>query len=272
MPMSITAGGSDTVVPPQSVLQLYDTVKNTNPKNPKTVSFYRATGGHSTNYVDNAVALEYVIQNAKGIDTDLHPITINTSFEYQRLNPGTTNPVVDGWTAVGSGVGVANLSDLDYALKFDGPRPDGSNLALATNTALYQFTGTMVRAGTYHLSLAAASGRDNLQVGTLLTGFMVADNNVASVSDLMWGAPDSYTADPGLISGKWTTINVDWVVQPGSAAIGKYLYIDFWANSSNTLYFDNVSLSFTPVPEPSVSVLLGTALIGLLAYTWRKRR
>ena len=44
------------------------------------------TGGHSTNYVDNAVALEYVVQNAKGIDTDLHPITVNTSFEYQKLS------------------------------------------------------------------------------------------------------------------------------------------------------------------------------------------
>jgi predicted esterase len=272
MPLSITAGGLDSVVPPQSVLQLANTVKNINPVNPNVVSFYRATGGHSTPYADNAVALEYVIQNARGIDTDLHPITINTSFEYQKLTVGqTVDATVDGWTASGSGVGVARLTSSSYAAKFDGPIPDGSQLALAANNALYQFMGTTVRPGTYHLSLAVASGKDNPQVGTLLTGFLVADNNIAGVSDLTWGAPDAFTAGPGLTPGKWTTINVDWVVRPGSSAIGKYLYINFWGNSSNAVYFDNVGVSFTPVPEPSVSALLGPALIGSLVYVWRKR-
>ena len=98
MPMAITAGMLDSTVPPQSVIQLANTVKNTNPVNPKVVSFVRANGGHSTNYVDNAVALEYVVQNAKGIDTDLHPITVNKSFEYQKLNDGATTSTVDGWT------------------------------------------------------------------------------------------------------------------------------------------------------------------------------
>ena len=271
MPMSITAGGLDTVVPPTSVLSLYGEVKNINSK---TACFYRAAGGHSTNYVDNAVALEYVIRQAKGIDTDRHPITINTSFEYQALEAGTTtDAVVDGWTASGSGVGVVHLTSESYATKFDGAIPDGSQMAVAANNALYQFTGTTVRAGTYHLSLVAASGKDNPQVGTLLTGFLVADNNVASVSDLTWGiGDDSHTAGPGLTPGKWTTINVDWVVKPDSSAIGKYLYIDFWGNSSNAVYFDNVSVSFTPVPEPSALIMLGGVLIGLLAYRSRKRK
>ena len=254
-----------TVVPPQSVLQLANTVKNTNPVNPKVVSFYRSTGGHNTNYVDNAVALEYVIRQAKGIDTDLHPITINTSFEYQTLSQGTaTDAVVDGWTASGTGVGVVRLTSASYAAKFDGPMPDGSQLALAANNALYQFTGTTVRPGTYHLSLVAASGKDNPEVGTLLTGFLVADNNVASVSDLKWGSPDSFTAGPGLTPGKWTAINVDWIVQPDSLAIGKYLYINFWANSGNTLYFDNVSVTYTTIPEPTSLILLCCGVLALL--------
>jgi pimeloyl-ACP methyl ester carboxylesterase len=270
MPMSIATNGGDTVVPAASVVSLYNTVKNTNTK---AVSFYRSTGNHSTNYVDNAVALEYVIRQAKGINTDLHPIAINRSFEYQKLSPGTTASTVDGWTpAGGSVVGVANLSAANYTAKYNDPIPDGSQAAMATNSALYQFTGTTIRAGTYHLSLVAASPKDNSHVGTLLTGFMVADNNVASSADLDWGATDSYTAGPGLTPGEWTTINVDWVVGANSPAIGKYLYLDFWANSSNTVYFDNVSLSFTPLPEPSTFVMLGTAMVGLLVYARRKRK
>ena len=42
MPMSITAGMLDAIVPPQSVIQLANTVKNTNPVNPNVVSFVRA--------------------------------------------------------------------------------------------------------------------------------------------------------------------------------------------------------------------------------------
>ena len=265
MPMSIAAGGADTVTPSESILSLYDTVKNANPKNANTACFYRSTGGHSTNYVDNAVALEYVIRQAKGIDTDLHPITINTSFEYQTLSQGTaTDAVVDGWTASGTGVGVVRLTSESYAMKFDDAIPDGSQMAMAANNALYQFTGTTVQAGTYHLSLVAASGKDNPEVGTLLTGFLVADNNVASVSDLKWGSPDSFTAGPGLTPGKWTAINVDWIVQPDSLAIGKYLYINFWANSGNTLYFDNVSVTYTPIPEPTSLILLCCGVLALL--------
>lgn len=273
MPMSIAVGGSDTVVPAKSVLELFNTVKNTNPVNPKAVCFYRPDGGHSTKYVDYAVALEYVVQNANGIDTDLHPITVNTSFEYQKLAVGqTVTGAVDGWTAAGSDVAVANLTPEDCAAKFDGPAPDGDQAALARNSALYQFTGTTVRPGTYHLSLTAASGKDNAQAGTLLTGFAVADNNIASVADLAWGESDSYTTGPGLTPGKWTTVEVDWVVRPDSSAIGKYLYINFWANSNNAVYFDNVSVEFAPVPEPSPLAMTSAALFGLLAVAYRGRR
>lgn len=273
MPMSIAAGGADTVVPAASVLDLYDTVKNTNPKNAKAVCFYRPAGAHSTNYVDNAVALEYVIQSARGIDVNLHPITINGSFEYQELIAGqTVTGSVDGWTPAGAAVGVANLTSQSWTAKFDTPSPNDNQIAMATNTALYQFTGTTVRPGTYHMSLAVASGKDNPQAGTFLAGFMVADNNIASVVDLTWSAPDSYTPGPGLIPGDWTTINFDWVVESGNTAIGKYLYINFWANSNNTVYFDNVHVGFTPVPEPPPLATLTAGLFCLLAFVCRKRR
>ena len=43
------------------------------------------------------------------------------------------------------------------------------------------------------------------------------------------------------------------------------------ASSSGT-YLDNVSVTAVSSPEPSALVLLGSALLGLLAYAWRKRR
>ncbi len=272
MPMAITAGMLDATVPPQSVIQLANTVKNTDPMNPNVTSFVRPDGGHSTNYVDNAVALEYVVQNAIGINTDLHPITINTSFEYQKLNVGATTSVVDGWTTIGSGVRVANLTAASVAAKFNSPIPDGSQVVSVTNSALYQLTGTTVQPGTYHMSLKTASGKDNAQVGTFLTGFMVSDNNIAATPDLLWGSPDSYSSGLSLTAGEWTSINIDWTVPEGSSTIGKYLYINYWANSNNTLYFDNVNVSFTPVPEPPTLAILAAGLIASIAWGWKRRR
>jgi hypothetical protein len=213
-----------------------------------------------------------VVQNAQGINTDLHPITINTSFEYQKLNVGAMTSAVDGWTTIGAGVRVANLTAASANAKFNGPIPDGSQLVSVTNSALYQFTGTTVQPGTYHMTLKTASGKDNAQVGTFLTGFMVAGNNIATVSDLTWDDTNSYTAGPGLTAGAWTTIDIDWVVRSDSLDIGKYLYINYWATSNNTMYFDNVNISFTPVPEPSTVVMLAAALIAFVARAWKKRR
>ncbi len=272
MPMAITAGLQDTVVPAPSVLQLFSTVQNTNPVNPKTISFVQPNGGHSTDYCDNAVALEYVVQQAKGINTDLHPITVNTSFEYQKLNVGASASTADGWTdAVGGGVSVINPTASMIAAKFNGPLPDGSQVAAVTNDAMFQFTGTTVRQGTYHLSLKTASGKGT-PVGTFLAGFLVGDDTVGTASDLLWGDGDSHTAGPGLIAGDWTTINVDWTVAADNLSIGKYLYVNYWATSANTMYLDDVSVSFTPVPEPSTLGMLAAGLIALVAYVWRKRK
>jgi predicted esterase len=273
MPMAVTAGMQDATVPPQSVIQLANTVKNTNPVNPNVVSFIRADGGHSTNYVDNAVALEYVVQNAKGINTDLHPITVNKSFEYQNLAVGATTPTVDGWTVTGAAVGIANYSAATRNAKFNGGLiPDGSEVAYVTYGALTQFTGTTIRAGTYHLSLDTASGKDNAAVGTFLTGFMAGSDNVANPVYLPWAASNSYTDGPALTAGNWTTINFDWVVPADSTSIGKNLYVNYYATSaSNTMYFDNVSVSFTPVPEPSTLAMLAVGLIAFVAWAGKKR-
>lgn len=63
MPVAITTGGKDTLVPPQSCLRLAAAIKKANPK---VLLIHRPDGGHSTNYADSKKALEFVILPALG--------------------------------------------------------------------------------------------------------------------------------------------------------------------------------------------------------------
>ncbi len=63
MPIAITAGGQDRSVPPQSVLRLADVLQKLG--RPVRV-IYRPNQGHSTNYADAKVALEFVLHQATG--------------------------------------------------------------------------------------------------------------------------------------------------------------------------------------------------------------
>lgn len=62
MPVAFTAGGRDTVVPPQSVLRLSKALEQRKPGN--VLMLYREEGGHSTSYQDAVAALEFVIERA----------------------------------------------------------------------------------------------------------------------------------------------------------------------------------------------------------------
>lgn len=62
MPVAITAGGKDTLVPPDSVLRLAESLKKKN--HPSVLLIHRPDGGHSTNYEDVTKALEFVVTEA----------------------------------------------------------------------------------------------------------------------------------------------------------------------------------------------------------------
>ena len=62
MPLAVTTGGRDSIVPAASVLALVDKVQQLNSK---TLSIHRPEGGHSTSYADATAALEFVIGAAK---------------------------------------------------------------------------------------------------------------------------------------------------------------------------------------------------------------
>jgi hypothetical protein len=61
MPMSLTTGGKDEVVPPQSVLRLAEKLKQAKRK---VLSIHREAGGHSTTYADTVTAMEFVLKEA----------------------------------------------------------------------------------------------------------------------------------------------------------------------------------------------------------------
>ena len=62
MPLAVTLGGKDTLVPPQSVQRLAEAVKK---HNANVLVLYRPNGGHETNYADTMAALEFVIAAAQ---------------------------------------------------------------------------------------------------------------------------------------------------------------------------------------------------------------
>ena len=64
MPVALTTGGKDAIVPPQSVLRLADKLKQA--KRP-VLSIHREDGGHSTNYEDTMAAMEFVLKRADSI-------------------------------------------------------------------------------------------------------------------------------------------------------------------------------------------------------------
>ncbi len=65
MPVGITAGGKDELVPPQSVLRLAEVLKG---RGRDVLLLYREATGHWTNYEDARAVIEYVIERARRPD------------------------------------------------------------------------------------------------------------------------------------------------------------------------------------------------------------
>ena len=61
MPIALTTGGKDTIVPPQSVLRLVEKLQQAKRK---VLSIHRESGGHSTTYEDTCTAMEFVLREA----------------------------------------------------------------------------------------------------------------------------------------------------------------------------------------------------------------
>lgn len=71
MPVGITAGGKDDIVPAASTVRLAEQLKK---QGGKVLLVYRADGGHATDYADATAILEFVVESVKsrapGCETD----------------------------------------------------------------------------------------------------------------------------------------------------------------------------------------------------------
>ena len=71
-------------------------------------------------------------------------------------------------------------------------------------------------------------------------------------------------------SGTWEDLTASLSVPTGANSISVTLRNTSWTYAVN---FDDISLTAVGIrAEPSTLVLLGTGLIGLVCYAWRKRR
>jgi predicted esterase len=63
MPVAITTGGKDTVVPPQSALRLAEKIRR---NHARVLVLDRPEQGHRTDYADTKAAVEFVLRHAIG--------------------------------------------------------------------------------------------------------------------------------------------------------------------------------------------------------------
>jgi hypothetical protein len=102
---------------------------------------------------------------------------------------------------------------------------------------------------------------------TLGTGNVFGQNLLTLVSS------STPAPSPSSSAGDWKTWS--YTFQTGATVPTANLRVDIYM-PGYTEYrlagLDNVSLTSSPIPEPSTIVLLASGLIGLLAYAWRKRR
>ncbi|MDP1592073.1 MAG: alpha/beta fold hydrolase [Prosthecobacter sp.] len=83
MPVAVTTGGKDDVVPPQSVLRLVEKLQQAKRK---VLSIHREAGGHSTNYDYTVTAMEFMLREAVST-TALHESAQTLKAQLAKLKP-----------------------------------------------------------------------------------------------------------------------------------------------------------------------------------------
>jgi pimeloyl-ACP methyl ester carboxylesterase len=115
MPLGITAGGKDQLVPADSVLRLAEAVRN---RQSNVLVVYRVDGGHSTNYEDGKAVLEFVIVKAikpltpspspakgEGSDKEVKCAITNVRWPSWPIRTTPSSPVAARWPSCTSAAG-----------------------------------------------------------------------------------------------------------------------------------------------------------------------
>jgi len=205
----------------------------------------------------------------------------NPGFEDPVLNDGISSPITPGWGGpygpdypgppgfYGFGWSLnPSTSDMN-----GGNAPEGNNMGAAIQigeggnnipTPLYQQTAALLTANTlYTLHVAVGHPIPNAPTfGAPITyaGYTVELDAGGSVLTMD-------NSSVSIAQGDYQYIDVTFTALPGDPQLGQPVVIQLSSPglaTYNGAYFDNVTLTATPVPEPATIALFGLGVIALI--------
>lgn len=113
--------------------------------------------------------------------------------------------------------------------------------------------------------------------GTVNANFSVTDRNGGGGDGVEYSLYKNGAAAGTTLAHGYVDNGPDWTSGPVTAngisvAAGDTLYLQIGARGSYGYDLTGVSFSVTAVPEPTAMMLLGSGVIGLMAYAWRRRK
>jgi pimeloyl-ACP methyl ester carboxylesterase/predicted GH43/DUF377 family glycosyl hydrolase len=149
MPIAITAGGKDTVVPPDSVVRLAGVLKKLQPN---VTLIFREEGEHRTFYADAKQAFDFVLDRALELPSKIVPVKEVKKYPDGRPAAKFRLDAQDGGVILRHGDGPNECDKLGardlwvyqsgdtYYLHYDAAGPKGWLCSLATSTDLVHWT------------------------------------------------------------------------------------------------------------------------------------
>lgn len=208
------------------------------------------------------------------------PVTVeNADFETPVLGTGEYVQIVSGaasnWVANDANIYV--LKGAEFGLGATASNvaffEPNANPNVATQI-VYQVLMDTLKVGTYTLTVDA--GHANNYGSTDITtdakiGFNSYKSSTSAYSDLKVDTVASSLMPKGSLGSISMVMNV----LSNNTHLGEQLVVvlasPYQSAGMCNVSFDNVSVTYAGVPEPSAIVLSTVGLIGLLAYAWRKR-